>query len=110
MTILRYYTSPAFSDHKSNEILEKLKNIHQNVETIETELCYHVELKSGCESLNNEQIDALKWLLTPPLHPGNFTFQSILNQSQNNRCLIECGPRYLKYKQLFIKVSGLFNL
>lgn len=96
MTILRYYTSPAFSDHKSKEILEKLKKIHENVEALETELCYHVELKSGCESLSNQQVDALKWLLTSPLYPGNFTFQSILNQSQDNHGLIECGPRYVE--------------
>lgn len=95
MTILRYYTSPAFSDHKSKEILDKLKNINQNVEVLETELCYHVELKSGCDSLSSQQIDALKWLLISPLHQGNLTFQSILKQSQDNRGLIECGPRYI---------------
>lgn len=93
MCMLRFFTSEAFSAHKTKEILHKLKIVDSSVTHLSTELCYHVELAEGCDYLNINQIKILQWLLSSPLQPQTLNNESIYNDVKQNQVIIEIGPR-----------------
>ncbi|CAB3243480.1 unnamed protein product [Arctia plantaginis] len=93
MVILRFFSSEAFSGHRTKEILEKLKIVDSDIVQLSTELCYHVELNAGCD-LNINQIKILKWLLSSPLQPQALNYESIYKKVQGNQIVIEIGPRF----------------
>ncbi|KAJ8732764.1 hypothetical protein PYW07_015363 [Mythimna separata] len=94
MCIVRFYCSEAFSAHKTKEILEKLQLVNGDVAQLSTELCYHVELREGCEYLNINQIKVLKWLLSSPLQPQALRNETVYKRVQENQIVIEIGPRF----------------
>lgn len=98
MAILRFFSSEAFSRHRTKEILEKLKIVDSDVVQLSTELCYHVELSAGCD-LNINQIKILKWLLSSPIQPQALYYESIYKNIQENQIVIEIGPRFV-FKEL----------
>lgn len=91
MCIIRFYLGEAFSAHRTNEILQKLKLVDSDVLELSTELCYHVEIEEG--NLNINQIKILKWLLSSPLQPNALRNESSYKCVQNNQLIIEIGPR-----------------
>lgn len=93
MSIVRFFSTEAFSLHKTNEILQKLKFVDSDIKDLSTELCYHVELAEGCEYLNINQIKVLKWLLSSPLQPQAVRNETIFKSNDNSQLLIEIGPR-----------------
>lgn len=93
MCIIRFFTSEAFSAHKTNEILRKLKLIDDDVESLSSELCYHVELAADCDHLNIDQIKKLQWLLNSPLQPNALNNESVFKTIRSNQIVIEIGPR-----------------
>ncbi|XP_013141308.1 PREDICTED: phosphoribosylformylglycinamidine synthase [Papilio polytes] len=92
MCIIRFYLGEAFSAHRTNEILQKLKLVDSDVLELSTELCYHVEIEEG--NLNINQIKILKWLLSSPLQPNALRNESSYKCVQNNQLIIEIGPRF----------------
>ncbi|CAH0627088.1 unnamed protein product [Chrysodeixis includens] len=94
MCILRFFSSEAFSAHKTKEILEKLKLVDSDVAELSTELCYHVELCEGCDYLNINQIKVLKWLLSSPLQPQALKNETVYKNVRENQTIIEIGPRF----------------
>lgn len=94
MSIVRFFSTEAFSLHKTNEILQKLKFVDSDIKDLSTELCYHVELAEGCEYLNINQIKVLKWLLSSPLQPQAVRNETIFKSNDNSQLLIEIGPRF----------------
>lgn len=95
MTLIRFFSSEAFSAHKTKEILNKLKVVDSDVSELSTEHCYHVELNEGCDYLNINQIKILKWLLSSPLQPYALRNESNYKSIQAKQIIIEIGPRYL---------------
>lgn len=95
MAIIRFFSSEAFSAHRTKEILQKLKQVDADVVQLSTELCYHVELCEGCDYLNINQIKILKWLLSSPLQPHALKNETIYKNVQGNQIVIEIGPRYV---------------
>jgi hypothetical protein len=93
MCIIRFFSSEAFSAHKTKEIIQKLKYVDADVSELSTELCYHVELAEGCDYLNINQIKILKWLLSSPLHPYALKNETVYKNVKENQILIEIGPR-----------------
>lgn len=93
MTIKRFYTSPAISEHKHKYILDKLKIISDAVVKLNTERCYHVELKHGVDDLSPEKCRVLKWLLSSTVNLDKLTDASKLKEKSHNIQVIECGPR-----------------
>lgn len=93
MCIIRFYSSEAFSAHKTNEILQKLKLVDSGVTQLSTELCHHVELAEGCDYLNINQIKILQWLLSSPLHPQALKNETVFSDMGQNQVVIEIGPR-----------------
>lgn len=93
MCIIRFFSSEAFSAHKTKEILQKLKNVDADVCGLSTELCYHVELADGCDYLNINQIKILQWLLSSPIQPRALKHESIYEIFNDNQIIIEIGPR-----------------
>lgn len=93
MTLIRFFLSEAFSAHKTNEILNKLKAVDAEVSELSTEHCYHVELREGCDYLNINQIKILKWLLSSPLQPFALRNETNYKCPQDNQLIIEIGPR-----------------
>ncbi|KAF9409011.1 hypothetical protein HW555_011493 [Spodoptera exigua] len=94
MCILRFFSSEAFSAHKIKEILEKLQQVDEDITQLSTELCYHVELREGCDYLNINQIKVLKWLLSSPLQPQALRNETVYKNVQGNQIVIEIGPRF----------------
>ncbi|XP_022815968.1 phosphoribosylformylglycinamidine synthase [Spodoptera litura] len=94
MCILRFFSSEAFSAHKTKEILEKLQQVDADITQLSTELCYHVELREGCDYLNINQIKVLKWLLSSPLQPQALRNETVYKNVQGNQIVIEIGPRF----------------
>lgn len=95
MSILRFFTSEAFSNHKTNEILHKLQLVDSDVRLLSTELCYHVELAADCDHLNIDQIKKLRWLLSSPLQPNALKNETVFKNVKDNQLVIEIGPRYV---------------
>lgn len=93
MCILRFFTREAFSAHRTNEILAKLKLVDSDVQGLSTEVCYHVELAKGCDYLNINQIKILKWLLSSPLQPHALKNESMYKFISDDQIIIEIGPR-----------------
>lgn len=93
MCILRFFAREAFSAHRSNEILAKLKLVDADVQELSTEVCYHVELEEGCDYLNINQIKILQWLLSSPLQPHALRNESMYKNIKNDQIIIEIGPR-----------------
>lgn len=93
MCIIRFFSSEAFSAHKTNEILQQLKLVDSGVTKLSTELCYHVELAEGCDYLNINQIKILQWLLSSPLYPQSLKNETVFNDIRQNQVVIEIGPR-----------------
>lgn len=94
MSLLRFFSSEAFSAHKTKNILQKLQQVDIDVAELSTELCYHVELSDGCEYLNINQIKILQWLLASPLQPNALRNETNYKSVQENEILIEIGPRF----------------
>ncbi|XP_045765143.1 phosphoribosylformylglycinamidine synthase [Maniola jurtina] len=94
MCILRFFTREAFSAHRTNEILAKLKLVDSDVQGLSTEVCYHVELAKGCDYLNINQIKILKWLLSSPLQPHALRNESMYKFISDDQIIIEIGPRF----------------
>lgn len=95
MTLIRFFSSEAFSAHKTKEILSKLKVVDSDVSQLSTEHCYHVELCEGSDYLNINQIKILKWLLSSPLQPYALRNETNYKSVQGNQIVIEIGPRYV---------------
>ncbi|CAG2101168.1 unnamed protein product [Medioppia subpectinata] len=90
--VLRYYQSPGLSDAKVSDTLAKLKNISNNLTSINTQICYYVGTTG---KLDSEEEKKLEWILSP-------TFDSTLQKSTSfgsykssaKKCLfMEIGPR-----------------
>lgn len=90
--IIRWYRTPAFTTHKTKEILLKLKKVHQQIDEVQTELCYHVEFNQ--KNVDNKEKATLEWILSPPLNPENLTPLSQLQGEPGKHTIIECGPRF----------------
>lgn len=95
MTLIRFFSSEAFSAHKTKEILSKLRKVDCDVSQLSTEHCFHVELSEGNDYLNINQIKILKWLLSSPLQPYALRNETNYKSVQGNQILIEIGPRYV---------------
>lgn len=93
MSIIRFFSTEAFSAHKTKEVLQKLKQVDSDVINLSTELCHHVELGNGCDYLNINQINVLKWLLSSPLQPQAMRNETSFKFPHENQIVIEIGPR-----------------
>ncbi|XP_012683728.2 phosphoribosylformylglycinamidine synthase isoform X2 [Clupea harengus] len=84
MSVLRFYRREA----EVGRTLQRVAVLYPGV-SIETELCYNVELNAG--SLSAEQKDVLRWLFSPPQH-GGLSEEPSLKAGDGER-LVEIGPR-----------------
>ncbi|KAG5879806.1 hypothetical protein JTB14_013452 [Gonioctena quinquepunctata] len=89
-SILRLYRKPGCTPAKQCEILWKLQQKFPKLESLETEICFNIEV-SGSLDKKEEQI--LKWVLRDPLQPQSLFEKSQLAAKDPN-ILIEVGPRF----------------
>lgn len=90
MSIIKLYKVPGL---KSGQLKSKLNNVVQvssAVNGLETELCYYIETK---ESLNEEELKLLKWILIPPFEQDSLKDCSVFDGKLNGDLIIEIGPR-----------------
>lgn len=97
MAIIKLYKKPAFTAAKSGEVLQKLQKTNENVVSLETELCYYVELCAGAK-LNEEEKKVLKWVLQNPFAPSDLSEREHLRQTSGD-VLIE-----VKTKRVYILI------
>nr|XP_003704098.1 PREDICTED: phosphoribosylformylglycinamidine synthase [Megachile rotundata] len=90
MAIIRFYKIPGLKSGQLKNKFNDLTHISNLITGLETELCYYVEIK---ESLSNEELKVLKWILTPPLEPDNLKNNSIFDEELDSYLIIEIGPR-----------------
>lgn len=88
--IYRLYHTPGCTSAKKNEVFNKLKLKCELLESLETEICFHVEVTS---SLTKGQEEILKWVLHDPLNPQNLYEKEQLKKGKTD-VLIEVGPRF----------------
>lgn len=81
MAIIKFYKKPAFTTAKTNEILQKLQKQNPNVDTLETELCYYVELNG---SLSVDEKNVLKWILQNSFTPELLSEREYLKPTSNS--------------------------
>ncbi len=79
MSLLHFYRTPALSEAKKNELLSTLKqNVSPDIEDIETEYCFNIEIT---QPLTPEELEVLRWLLSETFEPEKFSDESFLIQS-----------------------------
>lgn len=88
MTIFKFYKKPAFTAAKSSEVLQKLQKTNDAVISLETELCYYVELCDG-EKLGDDERKVLKWVLQNPFASKDLTETENLKVKTSGDVLIE---------------------
>lgn len=89
MGILRFYKAPGLKVGQLKNKLHKVLQIETSVICLETELCYYVET----EPLEEEEIEILKWILTPPLEQECLHDVTIFDEAEDYSTVIEIGPR-----------------
>lgn len=89
-SIYRLYRIPGCTPAKKREIFNKLKQKCESLQTVQTEVCFHIEINSP---LTDSQKEILKWLLQDPLSPQNLFEKEQLKRLKTD-ILIEVGPRF----------------
>ncbi|XP_013775533.1 phosphoribosylformylglycinamidine synthase-like isoform X1 [Limulus polyphemus] len=94
MAVVCLYQHPALSVGRTRQILCCLQQQKTQavVTSLQTEYCYYVQLKIGCDKLNADQQSQLFWLLNPGFGSSVFT-EPKLSDREPNTILIEIGPR-----------------
>nr|XP_034190946.1 phosphoribosylformylglycinamidine synthase isoform X1 [Osmia lignaria] len=90
MGIIRFYKVPGLKSGQFNNKFNDLKHISNLIIGLETESCYYVEIK---ESLNEEELKVLKWILSSPIEPNNLKSHSVFDKELDNYLIVEIGPR-----------------
>lgn len=94
MNLIHFYRQPALSHSKKRELLSVVKqNIFPSIEDIKTEYCFNIEIT---ETLTQDELEILCWLLSETFEPKNFSDKSFLTRHPSpvtGCCLIEVGPR-----------------
>lgn len=68
--------------------------MNSKVVNIKTEKCYHIEINDdGTDSLLATG-EILQWILKRPQQEGGLCQKSSLNDSEEDTCTIEIGPRF----------------
>lgn len=90
MNLIHLYRRPALSEGKKRELLSTIKKrVSEDIKDIETEYCFNIE---SIESLTDEEIIILRWLLSETFEPENFSEKSFLHPSASS-LILEFGPR-----------------
>jgi len=101
--LTHFFRYPGISDFATEKLVKKLQSslidgLH-NVQTIQTELCFNVELEN---LLSDHEFDILKWILSETWERENFGKESFLERNQKNftsqtdgthSVIVEVGPR-----------------
>lgn len=88
MHLIHYFRSPGFSPERVRALLDRVRReISPQIEAIETEYCFNVELTSA---LDEAEERLLRWLLAETFEPERFGTRSCLNSGAP---VIEVGPR-----------------
>ncbi|XP_018377307.1 PREDICTED: phosphoribosylformylglycinamidine synthase [Trachymyrmex cornetzi] len=85
--ILKFFKTPGLKTGQLKNKLHKVLQIEASVTSLETELCYYVET----ESLEEDEVQVLKWILSPLLEGECLRCDSMFSDTQNH--VIEIGPR-----------------
>ncbi|KYN43813.1 Phosphoribosylformylglycinamidine synthase [Trachymyrmex septentrionalis] len=84
--ILKFFKTPGLKTGQLKNKLHKVLQIEASVINLETELCYYVET----ESLEEDEVQVLKWILSPLSEGECLRCDSMFSDTQN---VIEIGPR-----------------
>jgi phosphoribosylformylglycinamidine synthase len=86
------YRAPALSSYKKNVLLKAVREkISPDIQDIETEFCFNID---ASETLTNEELNILRWLLSETFEPENFSSESSLTASPPLSAMVfEVGPR-----------------
>jgi len=94
MSLLHLYRRPALSEAKKNGLLSvSRQKVSPDIADIETEYCFNIETT---DSLANEDVNVLRWLLAETFEPANISDKSFLTPDSSpgtNYEIIEVGPR-----------------
>ncbi|KAI1301642.1 Phosphoribosylformylglycinamidine synthase [Halotydeus destructor] len=91
--VLHFYQSPALSEGKLRETLNRLKKVNSSVVSVESEFCYNVQ----CENLDKKDTEILRWLFNASFDPLAIKEEggSVLRARSANPgvMVVEIGPR-----------------
>ncbi|KAL1505862.1 hypothetical protein ABEB36_005322 [Hypothenemus hampei] len=90
-SIIRFFKSPGCTPAKKEAILNQLQRKSSEIQDVDTEICYHVEVS---RPLTESELQTLSWVLQDPLNPKHLSRSSRRNKITTNQILIEVGPRF----------------
>ncbi len=88
MRITHLFRTPALSATHTAALLSKVRNrVSDRIHQIDTEMCFNI----AAETIEDTELDTLRWLLAETFEPQSYGATSFLNSSQGH--LFEVGPR-----------------
>nr|CAD7462723.1 unnamed protein product [Timema tahoe] len=90
MVIVRFYRKPGLSTGASTRKLRQLQLVSSLVRSLDTELCFNVEISS---ELTRNDREKLAWILGTPFDPHSLRTTSHLTEVERSSLLVEIGPR-----------------
>ncbi|XP_053398667.1 phosphoribosylformylglycinamidine synthase-like isoform X2 [Mercenaria mercenaria] len=87
--IFRYYKTPGISRSASLEAEKKIRLLVDNLDTVQTELCYYIQTT---QDLEEEDREKLVWILSTPFQRQALSQETSLTEGDSS-LLIEIGPR-----------------
>lgn len=91
MVILKLFKHPSLKPNQLKCKLEKLSKISGSIKDVDAEYCYYIESK---ETLKEQEVATLKWILTAPFGEPQLTDHSALKQ-KDDAFVVEIGPRFV---------------
>lgn len=86
---MHFYRTPAMNQHEAQTLLSKIKvKTGIKAASIKSEFCFNIEAK---ESLSDDEVSILRWLLSETFEPERFSQKSFLASSPD--LILEVGPR-----------------
>ncbi|MEW6570465.1 MAG: phosphoribosylformylglycinamidine synthase [Nitrospirota bacterium] len=91
MSLLHFYRKPALSQARKEQLLATVKkSILPVIKDIETEYCFYVEVT---DTLTDEELNTLRWLLAETFEPENFGDKSFLSSNPPSPPVSKGGQR-----------------
>ena len=87
----RYFRHPGLGAAKAQALLSEMQtNVSSSIESVDTEMCFLVQVKEG-KKLNEEDRGKLLWLLSETYEPEKTGPETFFDQGQG--WVVEVGPR-----------------
>ncbi|KDO20696.1 phosphoribosylformylglycinamidine synthase [Saprolegnia parasitica CBS 223.65] len=90
-SLLRFFRTPFLSEHATSTLQAQWADV---LTSVETEICFYIELEASASALTTEEEQCLTWLLSETFEPKQYRSTSFLAPSAAAAAWhVEVGPR-----------------